>query len=96
MKLNPEIDFSVFVVARGIATFLGSFILSRTQKKDLTFSGSELKYVTVRNVLTSIQQAFFFYVIMVVPIKITWIINNICPIFVFVIGYFVLHTTLSG
>ncbi|EAR89946.1 integral membrane protein DUF6 containing protein (macronuclear) [Tetrahymena thermophila SB210] len=90
IKLYPHIDWSICMLIRGIATFIFSNLVAMAYKKSVLFSGDEIKYVILRNFPITIQQLIFYFSISVIPLNITWIINNAGPIFVFIIAYFML------
>jgi hypothetical protein len=54
VKYYTNIDWTFCVISRGLVTFVLSYILSITHNVDITFPGSELKLLTMRNVIMSI------------------------------------------
>lgn len=95
VKSSPHIDWAACVIMRGLLTFIFSYGLSVVYNIDLTYPKSNLKYITIRNMISSLQQVFFYYVVTVVPVKIIWVTNNSGPIFVFVVSACVLGTRLT-
>lgn len=96
IKEYHDIDWSVSLLMRGVASFICSYIFSCTHNADLTLRGREFKLITWRSCLMGTQQLFFFYAITIVPPKVLFIIGNIGPMFVFIISYFVLGTHLTS
>ncbi|KAL4437717.1 hypothetical protein ABPG74_012392 [Tetrahymena malaccensis] len=90
IKLYPHIDWSICLLIRGIATFIFSNLVAMAYNKSVIFQGDELKYVILRNFPITVQQLFFYFTITVIPLNITWIINNAGPVFVFILAYFMI------
>lgn len=51
LKFFPGIDWSIYVVFRGMTNVALGYLVSNTHKKDLTYKKEELKYVCIRNIL---------------------------------------------
>lgn len=54
IRLLPQVDWTVSIMIRGMVTFIMSYLISKIYSKDLTFPGSELKYVTLRSGLMTV------------------------------------------
>ncbi|KAL4480355.1 hypothetical protein ABPG74_020871 [Tetrahymena malaccensis] len=87
VKMNPQIDFSVSLMARGSVTMF--FLICMAQCKNqklIAFCKNDMKILITRGILNGISQLYFFFSVKKLPLSIDYVIFNTGPIFVFILS----------
>ncbi|EAR95161.1 integral membrane protein DUF6 containing protein (macronuclear) [Tetrahymena thermophila SB210] len=87
VKMNPQIDFSVSLMARGSVTmFLLVCMAKCKNQKLIAFCKNDMKILITRGILNGISQLYFFFSVKKLPLSIDYVIFNTGPIFVFILS----------